>query len=54
MNLAAEFDRFLIRNEKAERFDREFTGLLTGATLMRDEALQQVLERYQRTARNLF
>ena len=54
MNLAAEFDRFLMRNEKAERFDREFTGLLTGATLMRDEALQQVLERYQRTARNLF
>src|SRR5204863_2178276 len=50
MNLASELDAFLIRDAKAERFARQFAPALTGVTLMRDDALEDVLVRYQNTA----
>jgi hypothetical protein len=50
MNLPAEFDLFLIRDAKAERFGKQFTPLMTGVTLIRDDALEQVLRRYQNAA----
>jgi hypothetical protein len=50
MNWEVAMERFVLANHRAERFHREFTIVLTGTNLMRDESLERVLDQYRKIA----